>query len=513
MPASGGWSVMLSAPRLPPPRAQLHLVLVEELCGLDCVRDPGQRILFGQSVGEYLQRPLDLPGRDARNDAVALVQAVLRERRGLEAGVEALLYAVGLHEGSDVAGGLRERILSGWKPEPGLRLPLLDAFEDKDLNAARVLLSGCTGVDHHALRDRLAQELRRDLPRHLTPVQLFEQLLDATAQADGLPPAVVLLECTAALTPSESDRRRLREWCDDWSANARAREALLRRRRQIEAAGLPDGGIPRCLTIMVDPAEDGSPDVFVRHWINQTAGYWAPLAGSVERATMGTLGPAVERAIRRGEECWADADSAGDDPSPVHVEFVLPYALLNHDVAGLGTDADPDASGPVPIGLRYYVHLRSLERMRARDAAQLRRWRLRWKALKAAAVARPHSWADDEHTTGLRIWRNKLVADQQLTAVTLCAPAVAGQALEPLKAAISEGIGVALWDRRDPSHQQVRGQLAMLIGYPAAQLPVTVHRLRSKAETDANGPQLPGRHVAFLYDDPFRLIDCEEVPA
>ncbi|MFE9093131.1 hypothetical protein [Streptomyces sp. NPDC007264] len=501
----------LSAPRLPPPKAQLHLTLVEELCALDCVRDPGQRVLFGQTVGDYLQHPVDLPGRDARNDAVVLVQAALRDRQDLEVGVEALLYAVGLHEGSDVAGAVRERVLSAWNPEPNVPLPLREAFEDKDVNAARALLAAHTGVDREELRDRLAHELRLDLPRHLTPVQLFDHLLDLNAQADGLPPTVVLLEFTAVLTPGESDRHRLREWCDTWSANTGAREALLRRREQIEAARLPDREIPRCLTIMVDPADDGSPDIFVRHWVNRTAGYWDPLSGSVERATMETLGAAVERAARRGEEFWANADSAGDDTSPIHVEFVLPFALLNHDVAGL--DMDIDASGPVPIGLRYYVHLRSLERMRTRDPAQLRRWRLRWKSLKAAAVARPHSWTDDDRTTGLRIWRNKLVADQQLTAVTLSAPALEGQALEPLKAAIAEGIGVALWDRRDPAHQQIPAQLTMLIGYPAAQLPVTIHRLRTKAETDENGPQLPGRHVAFFYDDPFRLIDCEEVPA
>ncbi|MPY64909.1 VMAP-C domain-containing protein [Streptomyces spongiae] len=513
MPTSGGWSVMLSAPRLLPPKAHLHLLLVEELCALDCVRDPGQRVLFGQSVGDYLKRPVDLPGRDARNDTVALVQAVLRDQEDLETAVEALLYAVVLHEGSDVGGTVRERVLSTWRPEADLPLPLLEAFGATDVSDGRALLIGHPGVDRNKLRDRLAHELRLDLPHHLAPAELFDHLLNANAQADGLPPAVLLVELTAVLTAGESERQRLRGWCDAWSARAGVQETLLRRRRQIEAASPPDQEIPRCLTIMVDPAADGSPDIYVRHWVNPTAGYWAPLAGSTERTTMQSLGAAVERAIRLGEEFWATADCAGDDPSPVHVEFVLPYALLNHDVAGLGTDTD--GSGAVPIGLRYYVHLRSLERMRARDPGQLRRWRLRWKALRAAAVAHPHGWTAGagDHTAGLRIWRNKLVADQQLTAVTLNAPALEGQALEPLKAAIAEGVGVALWDRRDPALQQVPTQLDMFIAYPAAQLPVTIHRLRMKAETDENGAQLPGRHVALLYDDPFRLIDCEEVPA
>ncbi|MCJ1680089.1 hypothetical protein MTF65_22655 [Streptomyces sp. APSN-46.1] len=507
----------MSVLRQPPKNLLLRRVLVDELCELDCVRDPSQRVLFGQSVGEYLERHVDLPGKDARNDTVALVQAVLREQHDAEAGLDALLYAVGLHEGSDIAGRVRERVLSAWAPEPGPALALLGAFEDKDVNAARALLAPHAGIDRGRLLDRLAHELRLDLPRHLTPDQLFEHLLDLNAQADGLPPAVLLLEFVAELTPRESERRRLREWCEKWSAGAGAQEALLRRRESTRTEGLPDADLPRCLIVMVDPAGDGSPDIFVRHWVNRTSGYWAPVSGNMERATLETLGGAVERAIRRGEEFWAEADSSGEDLSPIHVEFVLPYSMLNHDVAGLGKDGkygkETDASDPVPIGLRYYVHLRSLERMRTRDPAQLRRWRLRWQTLKAAAAARPHPWTASDPAAGLRIWRNRLVVDQQLTAVTLGAPAVEGQALEALKAAIAEGIGVALWDRRVPSEQQFGAPLNMLVGYPRAQLPVTIHRLRMKAETDADGQQLPGRHVAFFYDDPFRLIDCEEVPA
>ncbi|MGP4114233.1 VMAP-C domain-containing protein [Streptomyces sp. 4N509B] len=484
-------------------------MLVEELCGLDCVRDPGQRVLFGQSVGEFLKKPVDLQGRDARSDTVAIVQAVLREQQDPEPGVTALLYAVSLHEGSDVAGTVRERILGAWRSESSRRLLPFEAFEDNDVKAARALLAGHAGTDEGRLCDLLSDELGLDLPRHLTTTELFEHLLDTNAQADGLPPAVILLELTAVLTPHESTRRRLREWCDSWSASAGAQAALLRRREQIEARDLPDREIPRCLIVMVDPAEDGSPDVYVRHWVNRTVGYWAPVPGRIERVTLDTLDAAVERAVRRGEEFWTDADRDGEDQSPIHVEFVLPYSLLNYDVAGLHTVAD--SSHPVPIGLRYYVHLRSLDRMRLRDPAQLRRWRLRWNSLKASAVARHHSWSGDVQTADdLGMWHRQLVADQRLTAVLLGTPALEGRAMEPLKAAIAEGIGVGLWDRRDPAPQEARTLLDMVIGYPAAQLPITVHRLRLKAATAESGHQLPGGHVAFLYDDPFRLVDYEE---
>lgn len=161
---------MMNTPRHPPPqKVQLLLPLVNELCELDCVRDPGQRVMFGQSVGEYLGRVLDLPGRDARSDAVVLVHAVLRQPQDVESGVEALLYAVGLHEGSDVAGGLRERLPSFRTPGPSAVVPLFETFEDKDVNAARALLAGPIGVDRNRLLDRLAHELRLDLPSASLP--------------------------------------------------------------------------------------------------------------------------------------------------------------------------------------------------------------------------------------------------------------------------------------------------------------------------------------------------------
>ncbi|MGW0901022.1 effector-associated domain 2-containing protein, partial [Streptomyces goshikiensis] len=182
----------MSVPRLPPKKVHLRLVLVEELSALDCLRDPGQRVLFGHSVGEYLERPVDMPGKDARNDTVALVHAVLREQHEVETGLDALLYAVGLHEGSDIAGRVRERVLSAWAPEASPVLSLRGPFEDEDVNAARTLLAGQNGVDRGGLLDRLAYELRLELPRDLTPAQLFDHLLDMNAQADGLPPAVVM---------------------------------------------------------------------------------------------------------------------------------------------------------------------------------------------------------------------------------------------------------------------------------------------------------------------------------
>ncbi|WP_165989787.1 effector-associated domain 2-containing protein [Streptomyces sp. YIM 98790] len=504
-------------------RARLTIRLVEELLALDCVRDPTQRYEFTLTVSEYLRRTIALPGRGARSDTAALARSALRDDHGLEA----VLYAVALYNGDDIATEIRHRLAAGQPapagppppPVPGVQAApaahsapartRLDAvFSEAAVTAARALLAPLTGPAARDLRDRLAHELSLDLPTGLTAAKLFDHLLEANAQPDGLPPAVVLTECAAARPDARPrEQQELETWGQEWAAQAGLTGALYERRQQIRSTPGPSPDIPRCVVVMADPADDGSPDIYVRHWINPTAGYWRTMAGDTERATMDTLADAVDRAIRRGERLWLDA---ADDQGPVFVEFVLPFALLNHDVARLELDAHgPD---PLPIGPRYFVHLRSLERMRAADPRVLRAWRERWDTLRASGIVQPHHWSSAD-LAQLPHWRGALMNNKHLTAVTLNGPAVAGRALEPLRAAIAEGIGLALWDRRDVFHPQVRELLSMIVGFPPDRIPATVHTLRARAEEDVDGPRMVGRHLAFFWDDPYRLIDREEVSA
>ncbi|TDC20556.1 hypothetical protein E1265_21720 [Streptomyces sp. 8K308] len=471
---------------------RLKATLVNELCELDCVRDPALRFEFGQSVGEYLGRHVDLPGRDARSDMVVLLNTALPQR---DRGFDAVIYAVALHSGEDIAAEVRARVHG-----------LAPVLPDQDAGVARKLLREAA-VPRPALHAALTRALNLDTPEHLSAADLFDHLLDVPAQPDGLPPAVLLLECAAQLAAT-AQATRLRDWCEAWAGGAGAVDALHERRRRLAADRTPDHTIPKCLVVMVDPADDGSPDIFVRHWINELPGYWDPRSGESETTTLDGLAGAVERAIGQGERLWADLPE--HDVDPAYVEFVLPYSLLNHDVARLEIGAD--TGDPLPIGPRYLVHLRSLERMRDRNPIQHRAWRARWKTLRQGPVTQAHHWwaADPAE---LPRWRQALFQNDRLTAVTMDAPATEGHGLEALKAAIAEGIGLALWDRRPASHPNIREMMRLLIGFPHAQLPRAVLHMRIQAETDVDGLHQLGRNIALFWDDPFRLIDCEEVPA
>ncbi|NEB84064.1 hypothetical protein G3I43_07715, partial [Streptomyces anulatus] len=313
-----------------------------------------------------------------------------------------------------------------------------------------------------------------------------------------------------------------RRWADRWAAGVPgSAEALAACRRRLERPAAPDPTVPRCLVVMVEPARDGSPDVFVRHWVNKAHGYWRPELCPMETVTLDTLAGAVERAVERGEALWVETrkgqagppetpgrtGTAGTGGGPVHVEFLLPFDLLNHDMARL--ELGTGVPRPRPIGMHYRVHLRSLDRMRG-DAGQLRRWQARWDQLRTATAPAAHRWKAADRD-GFERWHARLAGDESLTAVILDAPAVQGHGLEALRAAVAEGVGVAAWDRRADSSSQSSELLTLLLGHTYTQLPEKVHRLRAGAEIEEDGPLWVGRHIAFFWDDPYRLVDREEL--
>ncbi|MEU5285024.1 hypothetical protein AB0G97_13610 [Streptomyces sp. NPDC020755] len=509
------------------PGPDLVQTLVDALTLLECVKDRTQRVEFVETVAYRLGVELTYPDSTPRVAMTHLVRKVIH-RPG---GPEALVYAVRTVSGQDEAEWIATE--AGIRTDTGRPGPSpAPVFAEDIARQARRLLVEAKDVDAGRLAALLADELPGDLPDHGTPAELYDHTLDMTARADGLPAAVVLVEAAAALSAERGAA--LRRWADRWAeaedpaapaADARAavgvQEALADCRRRLERPAAPDPTVPRCLVVMVEPARDGSPDVFVRHWLNKVPGYWRPEQGAMETVTLDTLAGAVERAVERGEALWAGAPTghagqpepdgragkAEGGGGPVHVEFLLPFDLLNHDMARL--ELGTRAPRPRPIGMHYRVHLRSLDRMRG-DAGQLRRWQARWDQLRTATAPAPHRWKAADRD-GFERWRAHLAGDESLTAVILDAPAVQGHGLEALQAAVVEGVGVAAWDRRAENSSRSSELLTLLLGHTYAQLPEKVHRLRAGAEIEEDGPLWVGRHIAFFWDDPYRLVDREEL--
>ncbi|MFF9687504.1 hypothetical protein [Streptomyces sp. NPDC014623] len=486
-------------------RAKLIGALVDFLCVQDFVTDRDQCAQFVSFTAEQLGAEIVFQRKNPRADMLSFLRDLLKHEKGLGA----LHFTVGVIAGSGCARRLMQiadavrsdETVAGASPE----------FTDSAVRDIHRLLADVRRVDDGRLHALLNHELGVDVPYGQSPAQRFDHLCRVNTQADGLPPALVLVEVTAFLE-RPALREGLRAWSDAWAREAgeEALRALGERRRAIEALPTADPDVARCLVVMVEPADDGSADIHVRHWVNAAPGYWEPVAGDVCSTTLDRLAGEVERAVGRGRERWADLPAMTDEP-PVQVEFVLPFTLLNHDVARL--EMGTWSGEPLPISLEYHVHLRSLERMRAaQKGGYLPLWRERWTRLRNAGVAESYRW-HGEDGEGLGLWRANLIANPDLTAVILDVPALPGLGLEALVTAIAQGVGLAAWDRRTDSPDLSGEVLTLLLAHPPAQIPSWVSTLRKKAEGMNRDHWSLGKHLALLWDDPNRLIDCEELTA
>lgn len=469
------------------------------------MEDAQGRAQFATVLAEQLGRPVDVTGVRQRPDVVAMVRAALN----VTGGEHVLVRVVEVFEGPLPADDV-DRLLPPAAPSAAPVVPH-GPLDGHDESTARTLLAAAKGeVSAVRLRDELVDELNGlDLPPALSPDQLFTHLLEWNVQPDGLPPAVLLLDVAARLVTAPDHRAALGNWVDGWAARRDLTEQV-KRRRADRAATVRDPDIPRCLIVAVEPARDGSDEVVVRSWLNTAPGRWDPQPG--EPVTTGLrdgLGPAVEAALRQGARLWApqrEPGPGGREQPPPYIEFVLPYELLNHDVAGLKLRTGDGR--PLSLGLKYGVHLRSLERMRTDDVLVRRQWQERWHTLRQRGVA-VHAWSRPD-AQRLDAWQTTLAGEAGHTAVVLDAPADL-PALQALKAAIAEGIGLAIWDRRGIFAEERREVVtAVFASVPTpAQIPMAIHRLRQKAQVHAEGPHLLGQHIAFLWDDPTRLVDIQ----
>lgn len=490
--------------------SRVLLGLTNALCELSCMEDAQGRLHFAVVLGDLLGAQVDLRGVKLREDVVVMVRAAL----SIAGGEHILVEAVRILEG-DLAGDELDRLLDQLLDRPPAQAGLAGllagpVLSREDERAARAVLARGE-LPATRLRDALVGELNGlDLPTGLTPDQLFSHVLSWTAQLDGMPPAVLLVDLAARLAPSHAHRAALHAWADDWARRAGLTTQLEARRRAAADTAPGDPDIPCCLVIAVEPARDGTRDIVVRPWLNTVPGHWNPQPAEPAHTTLDDLGTAVEEALRQGTRLWTaprEPDTGQRRPPPPYIEFILPYDLLNHDVAGL-THRVGDGQ-PLPLSLKYGVHLRSLERMCSDDAVIRDQWRQRWRTLCEQGVT-VHDWRERDGSR-LDTWQAGLAGEARHTAVVLDAPSDAA-ALAALKAAIAEGIGLAVWDRRGVFTEGRREVVTALFAaaQTPARVPTAVHLLRRNAESDGQGPgELLGRHIGFLWDDPTRPIDVQ----
>jgi hypothetical protein len=204
------------------------------------------------------------------------------------------------------------------------------------------------------------------------------------------------------------------------------------------------------------------------------------------------------------ESDWAPYES------DIVLEFVLPRELLNLDVDQWQWETE--SPFPEPVGCRFPVCVRSLDRMIARKWH--RQWYIRWKQLKSQVldkgVISPEAgfWSrpDDEWT--LRRLTSYFERVSGVVALVLGAPPAAGVTeFDEVAVGLRAGIPVIVWHRQDCGSEEFVATVKDLLHAEEQGLLLDRVRLvRTNAFANEAEAQHVGNHLAVLWDDPERVV-------
>jgi nucleoside phosphorylase len=379
-------------------------------------------------------------------------------------------------------------------PDSGVMALLTDPEHDR----LTELLDRLPELDLRLLWRRSAGELVA-LPA-APPVgarDLVEHLIGRNAGRDGVPPALALVEVIAA-DVAEPLAGELRDWSDRVARRLGLTE---------EVRGHRDGAAPprrdpvtagtdhACLTVQITPDGIDAHRCTVKTWVQARVGAWCPEPGGRTETSLRHAEEVVDRAVREVEAAWREGNG------PVWVEFLLPTALLHLAVEWWRTQLD--SAAPAPLCLDYPVAVRSLDRLRS---GVRRMWLERWQALWQHPPAHRAYWG--QGATDLVSWNVRLHGDAGITTVVLSGASTSDTGRDELDLALRAGVPVILWDRRSALGAESGALLRELIEGEPGDVHLRLRRLRQTA-AEARDDH-PGRHVALLWDDPYRLVETSE---
>jgi NTP-dependent ternary conflict system VMAP-like protein/effector-associated domain 2 (EAD2)-containing protein len=343
------------------------------------------------------------------------------------------------------------------------------------------------------------------LPGNSTYLEAFSLLETLNARPDGLPKPLVFIEYLAAKARPDIALE-LHRWTNLQAELSGLAEELEATRGDIRAARAPLARPRRLHGYLVFSLQrvGTSGDSFeLVHWrqLGMQDG-WYPHRAAEFVGDLAEVKYQVATLIEHIEGRWSQFDPT------YRVEFVLSGELLNLDVDQWPWETDTLL--PQPLGSRYSVVVRSLERMSKQKWH--REWRARWRELTAqledAGVVAEGSncWGKDVSQAGLR----RLIAtfDRMPTAVSLVLsspPRADAAGRDEIAVALRAGLPVVLWHREECDPLFVRTARELLHGGDGDLLE-RVRVARTHAFADGPGGEHCGHALTLLYDDPHRRV-------
>jgi transcriptional regulator with XRE-family HTH domain len=327
----------------------------------------------------------------------------------------------------------------------------------------------------------------------------FEQLMDVSAEAGELPPALKFLDLVAEHI-AEPLRADLLDWVEQVAEALHVR-AQLRAWRTERSAGPPE----LRLVFVVQPDEIDPNRFLLSYWRQDDPEEWPPPQGETIEVTPDELESRVDEIVVAAEWVWAA------HPGTVTLEFVLPRSLL--DLPVHRWQKERQSGLPRPLALDYPIVMRSLERMTSVHWHRI--WRERWRSmLDDPSPARVHFAGPADVLDSGRL--QAILNNPRWTAVVLSrAPQPEPRSgPDELTAALRAGIPVLIWHPL-ALPEQLRDIVSWLVqGDGVADIAKRLRAARFAEYQESSVPFDPklALDLVVLWDDPTRTLTLDQPP-
>jgi hypothetical protein len=336
--------------------------------------------------------------------------------------------------------------------------------------------------------------------------EVFLALETLNATPDGLPKPLIFVEYLAIRVRFELASE-LRRWADRQATRIGLITELqsVRRRFIPNPVPAPQPKSHSCLLMLLQ-TEGPTGELFrLSYWTQLDVSQgWHPERGLDFVSKLDEVKYRVAELTEDTAAQWAQYEPE------IWIEFILSNELLN-----LAVDQwqwETDSPVPEPVGCRFVVAVRSLERMKS--GKWHASWRTRWKELKHQLSDEGTISAESSYrhgtsaTTGLHGMTAAFEQNPRLVSLVLDDPPMLGRTgQDQLTVGLRAGIPVIVWHRENCDSEEFTVTAKKLLhddgpGHVLAR----ARMLRASALAEGPDANHVGNHLTVLWDDPERII-------